>query len=171
MQTLFSLKHVISGRIEDFQNLSAGLDKCQKSLTEYLNSKRSVFPRFNFISDDELLGVLGNSDPSVIQQYIGKMFDNLGKMRFGVDSQDRTVITTFISCEGEEMELRSTVVAEGKIEEWMGAALKEMQISNKFLTKKAIYDYGQVKIALVFSYIIIMQLHEFNKLLCFFLIR
>jgi len=39
------------------------LDACQKSLSEYLDSKRNAFPRFFFISDDELLAVLGSSDP------------------------------------------------------------------------------------------------------------
>ena len=43
------------------------LDHCQKSLSDYLNSKRAAFPRFFFISDDELLSVRGNSDPTSIQ--------------------------------------------------------------------------------------------------------
>ena len=37
------------------------LDKCQKSLTDYLDTKRNAFSRFYFISDDELLSVLGST--------------------------------------------------------------------------------------------------------------
>ena len=55
------------------------LDKCQKSLTDYLNSKRAVFPRFTFLSDDELLNILGSGIPIAIQEHVGKMFDNLDR--------------------------------------------------------------------------------------------
>jgi dynein heavy chain len=45
-------------RLETLQGLSERLDLCQKSLSEYLDAKRNAFPRFFFISDDELLSVL-----------------------------------------------------------------------------------------------------------------
>nr|XP_046467282.1 dynein axonemal heavy chain 10 [Neodiprion pinetum] len=136
---------MIPGRKEEFEALSLGLEKCQKSLTEYLNSKRAIFPRFNFISDDELLGILGNSDPSAIQEHVGKMFDNLDKFRLTANNQDRVIASALISAEREIMEFRTPVAAEGKIEEWMVLALAEMRRSNRYLTKKAIYNYGKVR--------------------------
>lgn len=120
------------------------LEKCQKSLSEYLKSKRAVFPRFSFISDDELLGILGSSEPNVIQEHVGKMFDNLSKFRLGPDSQERIVASALISTEGEVMEFRNSVVAEGNIEDWLLQALDEMRRSNRYLTKKAVFDYGTV---------------------------
>lgn len=33
------------------------LDTCQKALSNFLEDKRSVFPRFYFIGDDDLLEV------------------------------------------------------------------------------------------------------------------
>ena len=120
------------------------LERCQKSLSEYLKSKRAIFPRFSFISDDELLGILGSSEPTVIQEHVGKMFDNLAKFRLGPDNFDRIVASALISTEGEVMEFRSTVIAEGPIEEWLVLALDEMRRSNRYLTKKAIFDYGDV---------------------------
>ena len=54
-------------RLTDLRNMLGVLEKCQKSLNDYLDSKRNAFPRFFFISDDELLSILGNSDPTCVQ--------------------------------------------------------------------------------------------------------
>ena len=56
-----------TNRLSDLQNMLHVLDKCQKSLNDYLDSKRNAFPRFFFISDDELLSILGSSDPTCVQ--------------------------------------------------------------------------------------------------------
>lgn len=132
------------GRKEEFETMIVALEKCQKSLTEYLLHKRALFPRFNFISDDELLGILGSSDPRVIQEHVGKMFDNLDKFRFISDNKDRLIVTALISYEREIMEFRNFVAVEDKIEIWLSLAVEEMKRSNRYLTKKAVYNYGKV---------------------------
>lgn len=64
---------VADGRLKELRRLRSCLQKCQKSLNDYLNSKRNVFPRFIFISDDELLSILGNSDPTSVQEHMVKV--------------------------------------------------------------------------------------------------
>ena len=71
---------------KEFESLTAmgdRLDRCQKSLTDYLDTKRNAFSRFYFISDDELLSVLGSSDPTSIQVHMLKLFDNVKELKFG----------------------------------------------------------------------------------------
>ena len=70
-------------RLAVLNGLSDRLDNCQKSLSDYLDTKRCAFPRFFFISDDELLSVLGNADPGSIQIHLLKLFDNVKEMQFG----------------------------------------------------------------------------------------
>lgn len=139
--------------------MTAALDKCQKSLTEYLRNKRVIFPRFNFISDDELLSILGSSNPTIIQEHVGKMFDNLDKFKLVPDNADRLMATALVSYEREVMEFRNPVTTEDNIEIWMGLALEEMKRSNRYLTKKAIYNYGKVYIKLF--HIIFIYSHKF----------
>lgn len=103
----------VPNRLEEFQNLGFGLERCQKSLNDYLDSKRRKFPRFFFISTDELLGILGSSDPNVVQEHMLKMFDNIKSLRLLPDNQDHMVASAMISGEGEVMEFRTIVLAEG----------------------------------------------------------
>jgi len=71
----------VPGRLVEIQGLGIGLENCQKSLNEYLDSKRRIFPRFYFISTDELLSILGSSEPSAVQNHIIKV--GIGWVRFG----------------------------------------------------------------------------------------
>ena len=63
-----------TGRLEKMQSLATGLEKCQKSLNDYLDSKRNAFPRFFFISDDELLSILGSHEPTCVQEHMIKVW-------------------------------------------------------------------------------------------------
>lgn len=58
------------------------LDGILRQLEVYLETKRQLFPRFYFISNDDLLEILGNSKkPQLIQVHLKKLFDNVNKIR------------------------------------------------------------------------------------------
>ncbi|XP_031792253.1 dynein heavy chain 10, axonemal isoform X1 [Piliocolobus tephrosceles] len=128
-------------RLSDLQNVSEGLEKCQKSLNDYLDSKRNAFPRFFFISDDELLSILGSSDPLCVQEHMIKMYDNIASLRFNDGDSGEKLVSAMISAEGEVMEFRKIVRAEGRVEDWMTAVLNEMRRTNRLITKEAIFRY------------------------------
>ena len=68
---------LVPNRLVDLQSLSDGLERCQKSLNDYLDSKRNAFPRFFFISDDELLSILGSSEPACVQEHVIKVITDV----------------------------------------------------------------------------------------------
>ena len=89
-----------------------------------MDTKRNAFPRFFFISDDELLSVLGSSDPTTVQEHMLKMFDNCAALKFG--DRNKTVIG-MRSSEGETYDLRDhdykkKQLKERKIKKWLSGS-------------------------------------------------
>lgn len=128
------------GRLAMLAELGERLDACQKSLTEYLDSKRNAFPRFFFISDDELLAILGSSDPTSIQEHLLKLFTNVKTLQFG--RGQRTVVGMG-SSEGEQFQLANPAPVDGPVEEWMTGVEAEMVASLHSITKAGVYHYAK----------------------------
>ena len=136
---------MVTGRLSEMQGLSLGLDKCQKSLNDYLDSKRMIFPRFYFISTEELLSILGSSESSCVQEHMIKMFDNIKSLNLVKTSAGHYIATAMHSSENEIMQFQNEVITAGRVEDWMNSILLEMRFSNRFITKQSIFDYGKHK--------------------------
>ncbi|KAJ3349859.1 Dynein heavy chain 10, axonemal [Entophlyctis luteolus] len=132
------------GRLELLRNLSNDLESCQKSLSDYLESKRNAFPRFFFISDEELLSILGSHDPKNVQEHIIKMYDNVMKLNFGTGKNEKAIVG-MSSSENETLDFRRVVPVEGRVEEWMAAVELEMKRSNRTIHKEAIFYYASME--------------------------
>lgn len=56
------------GLFESLQSYGVQMDKIQRSLEEYFETKRLLFPRLYFLSNEELLEILSQAkDPQKIQ--------------------------------------------------------------------------------------------------------
>lgn len=102
-------------RLTELKTLSDELDKRQKSLSDYLDRKRNIFPRFYFLSDEDLLSILGSSDPSAVQPHMLKLFDNCKELLMSRSKQ----VVGMESDEGEKFDLREAIKPEGPVEVWM----------------------------------------------------
>jgi len=70
------------GLLEMLKDMNKTLDLIQKSLESYLEDKRREFPRFYFLSNADLLDILGQSrDPQAVQPHLKKCFDNIDKLK------------------------------------------------------------------------------------------
>ena len=95
-----------------------------KSLAAFLETKRSDFPRFSFLSDDELLDILAKqNDPEAIQGYLKQLFDGL----FRLELSETNDSTAMLSREGEKIELKKAVKHTSKVEEWLTKIQEEMK--------------------------------------------
>ena len=66
------------GLLEKLTEMNTKLEEIQKSLDMYLETKRQIFPRFYFLSNDDLLEILGQSkNPPAVQPHMNKCFDNI----------------------------------------------------------------------------------------------
>uniref|UniRef100_A0A8D0H431 Cytoplasmic dynein 2 heavy chain 1 n=1 Tax=Sphenodon punctatus TaxID=8508 RepID=A0A8D0H431_SPHPU len=107
------------------------LQRCQKSLNEFLEEKRSAFPRFYFIGDDDLLEILGQStNPSVIQSHLKKLFAGIHSVSFDEDFKH---IVAMKSLEGEVVSFKHNILLSNDVEVWLNNLALEMKETLKQL--------------------------------------
>ena len=100
------------------------VDHIMKQLANFLETKRGDFPRFSFLSDDELLDILAKqNDPHAIQGYLKQLFDGLVKL----DLTETNDSIAMLSREGERIELKRAVKHTSKVEEWLTRVQEEMK--------------------------------------------
>ena len=80
--------------------------------------KRGAFPRFYFLSNDDLLEILSQTkDVEKVQSHLRKVFENMTELRFEADK----TITAMLSGEKEMIVLSSKLdPKDKKVEDWMG---------------------------------------------------
>ncbi len=99
-------------------DMNTKLEDIQKSLELYLETKRNAFPRFYFISNEDLLEILGQSkNPPAVQPHLKKLFDNIKSVKLQkAQIGSKMDATSMFSAEGEEVPFISNLTLEGPVE-------------------------------------------------------
>ena len=115
-------------------------------MNAYLEGKRANFPRFYFLSNDELLEILRETkDPTRVEPHLKKCFEGINKLKFDADKK----IYGMYSGEGEYVEYTNdvidTVKARGQVDQWLIQVESAMIQSVKNVTAIAFQHYTQLQ--------------------------
>ena len=133
------------GLLEAMENANIMMDNINAGVNNYLEKKRLYFPRFFFLSNDEMLEILSETkDPLRVQPHLNKCFEGINKLKFN----ELLEALAMISVEKEEVtfiDKISTKDARGSVEKWLLQTEEQMLLAIRNETQKSLEHYTQVK--------------------------
>jgi dynein heavy chain, axonemal len=146
----------VEGRDQALRLMFKELEKCEKALNEYLEIKKSAFPRFYFVSNAALLDILSNgNDPPKIMSHLGSIFDGIGSLELCLSKSQRslqqdenhdaetsntipTAAKAMVSKDNEIVEFHRIFEMKNAVESWLHDLVKCMHHTLRLILKSSI---------------------------------
>ena len=118
------------------------MEEILKGLKDYLNSKRMAFPRFFFLSNDELLSILSQTkEPIAVQKFMNKCFEGIERLEFDKEN----IIHGMYSPLGEYVKFTNQIDTfhagtVKNIEAWLKEVEDNMKLCLKYCFTESIRD-------------------------------
>ncbi|KRX05785.1 P-loop containing nucleoside triphosphate hydrolase [Pseudocohnilembus persalinus] len=135
--------HCITGiprLLQLLNQCNTAIEDIQKGLEEHLESKRLEFPRFFFLSNDDLINILAETkDPLLVQPHMKKCFEGISELIFN----SNTDIVGMRSSEKEEVVFTSRIAPrnfKSHVEKWLQKVEDQMIESLKKITEDSLID-------------------------------
>jgi dynein heavy chain len=132
------------GRLDRLRRMQEMLEKCEKALADYLETKRIAYPRFYFVANADLLDILSKgSNPQAIQKHISKCFDNIQTLEYTKDKEGNFTkqAVGMYSSEKEYITFDKVFMAEGAVELWLKALTRHQQETLRWVLQECLTAY------------------------------
>ena len=129
------------GLYEKLKEANMNLENVEKGLNDYMETKRSVFPRFYFISNAQFLEILSQTkDIKKVKDNVNKIFEPIDN----IDLVEDKYIAAYYSRFGEKLEFEEKLNILGKnVEIWMSHLEQYMFKSVRKYMENSVNDYGE----------------------------
>jgi len=138
------INFVDSGTLrKKFEDNNKRLDEIKQKLEDYLTTKRAAFPRFFFLTNDELIQILSQTrNAQAVQPFLNKCFDSIKRIKFTEDKNSKEIIA-MNSPEGEVVDFYESCFAHGPVETWLNNIQQAMFVSLYMITRNAMEIYPE----------------------------
>ncbi|ORY39399.1 hypothetical protein BCR33DRAFT_720231 [Rhizoclosmatium globosum] len=134
------------GLYDTLEKLQGQLALCEKSLAEYLETKRLAFPRFYFVSGSDLLDILAKGNiPIEVAVHLAKLFDSIARLEFQKNEKGEFTKTAvgMYSQQDEYVEFVEKCECTGAVEVWLNRLVDTMRKTLKHLLGEGVSTYEE----------------------------
>lgn len=129
--------------------IESQLKVCEKALNDFLDGKRRSFPRFYFVSVNDLLDILSNgNNPEKVNKHCSKIYQAIKNLEMVPDGE-RPKATKMITCVGSEtVDFTTELKLKGKVEIYMQDIIETMRTTLRDMARTSLknrYVWDKIK--------------------------